>query len=449
MLRKIPLKSFASASAHRTGLSILEVMVSIGILVLGLLGVVALIPIAAQKLRQGIALDDATAVARAGIADIQAREGNNIRKWLRYQPGAFAATAAGTMNNLWGVQMQLDPYPPGNNTPSAYVHPTWAFCIDPMMHESVLVQSATNRQPNYFPYQPQTPTAGVFPTATEIRNGLPSTNFGRMVRVTMNWNQVDWRQAFGSPPLTPATLNVGLANSMCLSPDDLLLTSPGQEPADGVLGVTVAQTDAPASQFDVSMSSWDTPAANRIKRNSESRLSWFATMVPLPGSMTSGLRYYTLSVAVVERRDLIIDNTRETTVDQTEEQYQTVESERTAGVRFIGGGLGGGEVQLVSYQPTAALGLKNLSRLREGNWIMVSGPANPTLGHIYYWYRIGSIDPEPSIVGGEAVRTATLRGPDWPVGVSYIPAFPVPVGEATIISNVINVFEQTIELRGE
>lgn len=445
MLRDIPLKTTFKTRAARQGLSILEVMVSIGILVLGLLGVIALIPIAAQKLRQGIALDDATAVARAGAADIQAREGNNIRKWLRYQPTTFATPAAGTMNNLWGVQMALDPYPVGDNTPSAFVNPSWAFCIDPMMYESALVQSATNRRPEFFPYQPQTPAGGAFPGTAEIRTGLPSTNFGRMVRVTMNWNQVDWRQLAGSPQLTPAVLNVGLASSMCVSPDDLLLTSPGQEPAEGMLGATVNQTDASASQYDVSMNSWDTPAVTRIKRNNEGRLSWFATLVPLPGSMTSGVRYYTMSVAVVERRDMILDNTRETTLDSTEEQNQSVESERTMGVRFVGGGLGGGEVQLVSYQATPALGLKNLSRLREGNWIMISGPSGGAMGHIYYWYRIGSIDPEPSIAGAEVVRTATLRGPDWP----SIPTYASGMYEATVVSNVINVYEQTIELRGE
>ena len=76
----------ARCKQRRGGLSIIEVLVSIGILVLGLLGVVALIPIAAQHLRRGIALDDATAVARSALAEFQARGGNNIQKWLRYPP---------------------------------------------------------------------------------------------------------------------------------------------------------------------------------------------------------------------------------------------------------------------------------------------------------------------------------------------------------------------------
>ncbi len=464
MLRDIPLRTRRKQSAKRDGLSILEVMVSIGILVLGLLGVIALIPIAAQKLRQGIALDDATAVARAGVADLQARDGTNIQKWLRYQPQGFRLPAAAnpptvnSMSNLWGVQMSNPSFP------DSFVAPTWAICIDPMMYESAIIQNGAGLDACFFPYQPN----GATLDASAVRNGLMGTVPGRMLRVTMNWNAIDWRtRSSNFPnqavfPFDPVSFNVGLANSMCVSTDDLLLTSPGQEPSEGMLGITVSQTDAPASQHDVSMQSWDDPLATPTKRNADSRISWFATLVPLPGSIAGGSRYCTLSVAVVERRDLTVDITRANVVDSTTDALQNVESERTTGVRFIGGGLAGGEVQLVSYRtpdpPVASdpddtnsintlLAKKSLTSVREGNWILISGPGG-AMGHIFYWYRIASIDPQPSrnpFNSSEIVRTATLRGPDWPVGVAY----PNGMAEATIISNVINVFEQTVDVREE
>jgi hypothetical protein len=462
------------------GLSILEVLVSIGILVLGLLGVVALIPIAAQKLRQGIALDDATAVARAGLTDLQARGGNNVQKWLRYQPGLFRDPPAAnpplvtSMSNLWGVQT-------GNSlNANTFVNPNWAFCIDPLLYEEMILQDGTSRDAAFFPYQPN----GGALSSNEVRLGQLRGNFGRMLRVTLNWGQIDWRQrnAFfpnqALVPSDPLLFNVGMANSMCVSKDDLLLSAPGEEPN----GLTASQSEAPASQFDVNMQDWDTtPFANHVKRNSDSRMSWFATMVPLPGLVADGSRYYTLSVAVVERRDLVVDATRRDLIESTTEAFQQVESERTAAVRFIGGGLNGGEVELVSHIPPSnalesAKAFKNLSRIREGNWILISGPGpddpstnpgsfpndpNDRTGHIFYWYRVGTIEAEPALASNptsgspEVVRRATLRGPDWPAGVTYVPITtaapiqPYAYGEAIIMSNIVNVFEQTVELRGE
>jgi hypothetical protein len=443
----IPTRSNYMRPKCRRGLSILEVLVSIGILVLGLLGVVALIPIAAQNINRGIALDDSTAVARGGVADFQARSANNLQKWLRYPVGGPPIVpAGGQMSGLLGVQM-ADP-----TITSTYVNPTWAFCIDPLMYEKILVNDGGDRQLSFFPYQPRTPGSPDFPDLTAVNGGAGSMTRGRMLRVALNWRALDWRARAGNAFVA---LNVGLAESMCVTSDDLLLTAPGQEPQTGGFGITVGQTEAPASQQDANqLLSWDDPSTTRVKRNATGRLSWFATMTPLAGSVAGGARYYTLSVAVVERRDVVIDAGRETTIDSTEESLQEVEGERTAGIRFVGGGLNGGEVELVSYQTDPALALKSLSRMREGNWILVSGPIMPTptnpnpVGHIFNWYRIGSIEPQPSIQGAEVVRTATLRGPDWPTGVTYVPG-PVAVGEAIIVNNVINVFEQTIELRGE
>lgn len=440
---------------RRSGLSIIEVLVSIGILVLGLLGVVALIPIAAQHLRRGMALDDATAVSRGGLAEFQARGGNNIQKWLRSlpnPPGTPFQPVGGVMNSLTGIQTSAPFYSDGTTPNPFYAAPSWAFCIDPMMYETVIVQDGTNRDTAFFPYQGNG-SALDLPT---IRAGQQRSNFGRMLRVTLNWNPADWRNLAAA---TTQNLNVGLANSMCVSADDLLLSRPG----DDQLSITVSQDESPASQFDVTMSSWDDTSSTPVKRNAEGKMSWFATMVPLPGSVADGARYYTLSIAVCERRDMVIDATRVDLTSIGDQQQQDVESERTCGVRFIGGGLNGGEVQLVSHDPDPNRGLKSLARLREGNWILISGPGpndpttNPGVpndpldrtGHIFYWYRISSIEQDPTLVSGQAIRNATLRGPDWPVGVSYSNFGATFDGEAIIPSNVINVFEHTIELRGE
>lgn len=447
----------ARRSQRRRGLSIIEVLVSIGILVLGLLGVIALIPIAAQHLRRGMALDDATATARHGLAEIQARGGNNIQKWLRYPPNASGPPTEpdnnGVMNALSGIQTTKPLYADLSVNPF-YAAPTWAFCIDPLMYESLIVPDATagaNRDTAFFPYHANGGALNI-PT---IRAGQLRSEFGRMLRVTLNWNPTDWRNVNA---LTTQNLNVGLANSMCRSADDLLLSTPG----DGQLSATVSQDESPASQFDVSMNSWDDPLFVPVKRNADGKMSWFATMVPLPGSTMSGTRYFTLSIAVCEQRDLVIDQTRAAATSSGDQQQQDVESERICGVRFLGGGQSGGEVQFVSYT-TGLDGMKSLSRLREGNWILISGPGpnDPTTnignpndpsdrtGHTFNWYRIGSIEQDPSVSGTEIVRNATLRGPDWPQGVSYSNFGATFDGEAIIPSNVINVFEHTIELRGE
>lgn len=434
----------------RAALTILEVLVSIGLLTLGLLGVVVLLPIASQKINKGMALDDATALGRAGIADFEARGANNFKRWIRYVPnpaGPPPMANSGAMNGLMGVHFNT-------TSPNAsFVNPNWSFCIDPMMYENDIVIDGSNRDISFFPYN----TIGTATVATPP----VSTAFGRMVRVGMNWTALDWSTLPG-----PASLNVGLASSMCESKDDLLLNTPGQEPVEGLFSMNVIDSDRPASQFDETMQSWDDATATRVKRNAQKRTSWFATMTPLPGAIAgSGIDapgYYTLSIAVVDRRDMTIDSTRSTFLDSTSETAQSVEAERTAGLRFVGGGQGGGDVQLVSYAAPEPLGSdpndemantllakKSLAQIREGNWILVSGPSPAsTSGHIYNWYRIGTIDAEPSrnpLNPNEIVRNATLRGPDWP-GTAY-PS--TGMAEAIIVSNVINVIEKTIELRGE
>lgn len=454
----------APSRVRRDGLSILEVLVSIGILVLGLLGVVALIPIAAQHLRRGMALDDATSTARAGVAEFQARGANNIQKWLRYPANTFNPPS-NPLIGLLGVQTS------NSANATTFVHPSWAFCIDPMTFEASLIQDPTDRNAAFFPYQQSTPLLPI-----DFQQGRQRGALARMLRVSLNWNAIDWRSrtAFFPnntlfPMTDPVSFNVGLANSMCVSADDLLLSSPG----DSQLSLTVAQDESPAAQYDISMRSWDDqsdPTFFPAKRHSDSKMSWFATMVPLPGSVADGAHYYTLSVAVCERRDMVIDATRVDLTSVGDQKEQDVESERTCGVRFIGGGLNGGEVELVSYETDPGRAAKSLSRLREGNWILISGPGsdNPNTnsgafpndptdrtGHIFYWYRIGTIEQDPRGVPPSSptqfVRNATLKGPDWPQGVSYSTVIPGSTfdGEAIIVSNVINVFEQTIELRGE
>lgn len=471
MLRKLDMRNRPPRRASRKGLSILEVLVSIGILVLGLLGVVVLIPIAAQKLRRGMALDDSTAVARAALADFEARGGTNMQRWLRYHPTLpppnVPKSPMGTqMNTLWGVQ-QTNPV-----ASSSFIHPSWSFCIDPLMYESVVVENGgTGRDNCFFPYQPYLPLPSV-PAHLDLGSGITGPSFsinhggcyGRMIRVTLNWNQIDWANRF---PQTPVALTTGLAENVFRNADDLLLTSPGQEPQEGLMGLTALDNELPASQYDSSMQSWDLPSTTRIKRNANGNLSWFATLVPLQGNVsTGGARYYTLSVAVVEKRDLVIDQTRESSLesdDPNNTRFNLVESERVAGVNFIGGGQGGGEIQLVSRinDPSRQQqAIKNLSGIREGNWILISGPdpdptsVVPAGSNIFLWYKIISIDPEPQVVsspsGPQVVRNCTLRGPDWPAGVSYSnypPEFLFD-GEAIIVSNVINVFEKTVEIRG-
>lgn len=101
----------------RTGFSLLEVLVSSGILVIGLASVAALIPAATARLGEASMSDRAANLSANVFADIMARRGENILAASRFPTGmqmvAFGSPAViAQVDQLFGkcsIQQQVEP----------------------------------------------------------------------------------------------------------------------------------------------------------------------------------------------------------------------------------------------------------------------------------------------------------------------------------------------------
>ncbi len=333
---------------RRRGITILEVLVSIGLIAIGLFGVFALLPVASFQAQQGLTEDNKTAYGHAAFNAFDIRGMRNTALWTNVSGSAVFAP------NAWQ-----------------------SFCIDPRF----VAANAGTAGHDVFPYV----------------TGAPI----RMQRITLR------AAPRGGPMSKP------LADYIFQTTDDLSF---------------IRQPNVVSPRQEMT--------STGQKRQSSGDISWMATVVPkfemgrppLPGTVPQS-DLYTLSVVVMFQRDAALSMNASTATQ--------IANERIAQVMFLGGGVGGGDVQLVGAAPTDVA-------VRAGDWLMLSQevpvvdfdpmgrPVNVTRA-VHKWYRVIAGDITP----GSNTREVTLQGPDWN------PALPT---QATIVTGAVAVYEKTIRL---
>jgi hypothetical protein len=234
---------FSSSSRRRSGITLLEVLISMGVLLIGLMGVGAMIPAGRYEIMQGVKTDYATTVGRAAFRDLKARGYLNPRSW----------------NNGGGTV-----YTPGT-TPSSPIPgpfsvtiggPYWpCVAIDPL---GILA----------------TPTFG--PEFPYYHGPV------HLTRVSL-WQVPD-------PTLIQMTKQVG--DSIFRCPDDLVT-------------VPDYRKDMPPWQqmIPFNPAPWTVAPGSSLTRSSEANYSWLATIVTDPNSSAMDAKV-NVSVAVFYKRDL-------------------------------------------------------------------------------------------------------------------------------------------------
>ena len=223
----------------RKAISLLEVMISIGVIALGIFGVAALIPVAMFKLQQGITADRQAAAGQRAVAEFRIRNMGSPGTpenphWMTAAPNKAAGVA-----NIFDA---------GGNVKHR------AYCLDPLG----VVNSSSNRFP-----------VGI----TRGANGA----YLQMVRITLT-NGLSG-DSFGS--ISPPTVN-----DMFLLPDDIVF----QRPEEDAL--------PPRRQFFTSSTLPGVPT----KTFAEGSMSWMATMTPVVADTTMINDQYLLSVVVFKDR---------------------------------------------------------------------------------------------------------------------------------------------------
>lgn len=338
-------------SAVPWGISLIEILISIGVASIGLLGVASLIPLAQHKAMQGIQEDRKAAFGRRVFREFQVRRLGSPAIWhsFDYRP-----------LNQGGMEAVLDmSYDTSDTVPMR------AYCFDPLMFSNQ--SNPLNPPPQIMTFPRGIPgdNAPLIPRLTYKRYPRQSSN-----RNTSNGTWID------GPPNDPGPMDRLQSEFICALQDDLIVVREGP------------LSQPPRQEF------WP----GNVRRYAEGHYSWMVTLVPELSSANSDL--FRLSIIVFHKR--ILDPNTE------EHQVNVVPNPSTPPPPSPSHW--GNDVRLTA---TGSAEWSHLQEVRTGDWIML-GPNNSGKGwdSIYRWYRVVSTD-DAELTDNNS-RNLTLQGADWP-----------------------------------
>ena len=396
---------------QRRGISLLEVLISVGVIALGIFGVAALIPVAQFKVEQGLTAERTATMGQRAVAEFRIRNMG--------APGTVArpnwVTAVGTTKSpIDGSDLIGPPSLPGGDTVIAS-----GFCIDPL-GIAFGVSSGV-----------QATGLGQFPTADVVGG---DATYLRMPRLSLNERDM-FSAAVGNRPLSLAT-----ANEIFLLPDDLVFDRPDE------MGSQPRRQYFTYSQFP-------------LKAFSEGTMSWFATLTPdvalrlrpndwwdAPGEapdvdqsympLVKHPRDFLLSIVVVKNRPVAVPSALDEAV--------AVVTPRFAGEILLNDSARGDPINDDNLR---------VSDLRIGDWLLLTKMSERgSYRKIHYrWTKIiGADDREGALgtVDDATTRTFTIANDDFFGGT------PADTGgrggqlsaHAVFVRGVVAVFERSIRL---
>lgn len=425
-----------SRPTRRHGITLLEIMLALSVALIGVIGVMVLIPVSGRLAKQGLDYDQAANLSRSALEDFEVHGMKDPVDWVGMDPTTGAPVFV-------------------------TVQPNKSYVIDPeYMGRNILVNPPIPMAQTgaFFP----TNSSGLIaaPTATQplVLTPLPSAH-----RITID----PFGQAFNN---IAEFMTEEQAEDVFAGQDDIQVI----EPEDTTFSSN--QLFHGQEEFDLSgdLSRLVKPQTLRDK-------SWMAMLVPRPsptGIPNASSDLYTLYIIVFKERDLNLSSQ----IDLATGTF-VGDSERWSRISFIGGGFGGGEAMLAPFDNSIIPAAEqvnggtadpaiDLAATRD-EWLMVCqrirafrpNPAGvgPPIEQVYdqfRWYRVtDSSDLAPvnygagvayySAYNGPA-RFVSLDGPDWstpdgdgsvqPNGFAFHPIYAVKV------SGVVDVYEKTVRL---
>jgi hypothetical protein len=446
----------ARFSRARAGVSLLEVLIAIFVILIGLMSVAAMIPVARLEMVQAAKADRAAACGRAGLENIKTAGMLGMRMWCYYYYD-FVASMGNWTSALGGTNADA----------------IRSYVVDPLYYA---------RQPRYAP-----PAATnecykyvyVFPFRTEVVPNpsapvVPYEFGNRRVTYYAGWpfdpvqQPMCWDQQYAShrPSTTPPTpdqtleYNPGvIAERWFTWGDDLVFPVPDDPLARPKLNVDTFDDDSTNT----------TPKTTRDIRQVTGDYTWFFTVTPQIDreSFPTGLFYnythckaYDVSVAVCYKRDFTPFGPLEQRADPDRPSQRGLKAE------FLGSGIGGGDVVLKADTQCAIPGgtggfnLKWLD-VKENDWLMLStGEIYPNpiatpsqdrisniQGVVIRWYRVVAVGPVVYDDKKGDVRYVTLEGPDWVFKNTFITSGQEEPMEASVMAmdNIVGVYTTRVE----
>ncbi len=402
---------------NRTGITLIEVTFAIGVILIGMVGLTAILPLAGHRAQDALDFDTAAAMSDGVLKEVVAR--NLIRD----------AALTGVQNLSYS----------SGGKEFTVIQP---FCLDPLLADNTAPAVYEKYDMSWFPFYSTDHDPLVDPSSTyTISPGFAGQP--RLQRVGLN--------AFSSYTF-PQRFEI--ARTWVESPNDLSELRPKDRTIPAVLTGLKATT-----------------GANSIidgKRIPTGAYSWMITVDPDEQS-----RYGSMAVVIYQSRE----RTTDFPSAPVETANQNAAAERIAlvgdAIGFTGGA--GGSVQLLSSGATLSqLTSGNwlmLSRTTQPGPTPPFVNAKRVASQVFRWYRVVGVDGEPTVytptndttVGGISVpashssnpRTNTtvwslkvmLDGPDWDF--STAPSTDATTNSltyATLVEDVVAVNEKTILL---
>lgn len=261
---------------RRAGVSLLEVLFSIGVVLVGLAGIAALLPVAGMQANKGALADSAARLGADAIREFHVRSMGNPKAWRWFDPSVSQFREVTVPDELIAG---------------------YSFCLDPRFVAQGDVSFDPVRR-NGFPYLDD-----LYPPGTTVS----------MPRITLSPRP---------SVLAGFVMSTLHANQVFTSDDNLVFDLP----KDRSLG--------PVQNFSRAPGALPEEQRAPLRRSTTGSLSWLATIVPKLDQMGNLTSEYILSIVVFSRR--IIDPAL-TNEDLAKERVVVV-SDFYSGEPAVGGG---------------------------------------------------------------------------------------------------------------
>lgn len=464
---------------RRSGLTLAECLFAMAIMLVGLVGIAAMVPFAGRQAADSYSIVQTLA---AGQNTIAVAESAQVFRPSTSTPWQFiddsAATTVDSRDTYFVSaerlyqQLYVSSLPAGHNPAQRYTVANTAlgtsFCMDPNFwghqarynawrgasHRKVLADDWGYYRRTRFPYYNETYPVNYYPFSTGATATTP-----RLARVSL-------RDPMGS--------DMNGNNGWLREPAAKIVSSSG----GGDVTKEIAEKDKSYGPLRGFASSGNSALVSSIQAGSgASSPSWLATLVPTDGTPVASptdavLPFYPetfdLSVVVFSKRDvreLVFEDSAEYDTFMTDPVPTT--SERITDVAFL-------NPLEASTSSTFSIRLQTDERVglrcRVGDWIMLSRYRvyrNVITGvqfsrQQHEWYRMLSVTAEETLTGpfGNTLVACEARvsGKPWgwslsegewfrDQGINSLPNLSLmPPAVATLVPNVINVYQRTLKI---
>jgi hypothetical protein len=422
---------------RRPGVSLLEIMISIGVVGIGLIGVASLIPLAHYKATEGVRED------RKAIFGKRAYREFFIQGFDR--PGSMVGFPQNPVKPYWVQLSPIDPYlayryPPGvPQFPTGYGDlKNQSYCLDPVWvaARNELSGVVSNQFPDEAPAEIQVPRMTVrqqnLARFYEWRYHQMLAQ-GALPPVAHNAASGETQAMFNN--LRPLSLTQ--ANEIFGLRDDIVVQTI-ENPLEGAYAPAAPLAGAPnASTQRQFLREGVGNSIIGTKQVTSGSFSWMATLTPevavnfsSPPATPYTSNVYQLSIVVFHQRDVSGRFREEVTA-----QVDPNNSLMLAGTK---------QIAIAELTPSAIVPENvGVRHIRQGDWIALmqnplptSVPPLPNYTRLR-WYQVVAADELDHDL--DIDRELTLSGPDWTVNWS-MPVY------AVYLRNVATVYEKTIEL---